>query len=87
MYIAHQVMNSKPIESLLNSLAVAARQLNIILVLFSYKAHIPNIHALNSDTHTLFLSKLNSKCVGVANEVIGICYMGVIRLARGWHDK
>ena len=36
-----------------------------------YKAHIPNIHALNSDTHTLFFSILilNSQCVGVAKEV------------------
>ena len=46
-----------------------------------YKAHIPNIHALNSDTHTLFLSILilNSQCVGVAIEGIDIWYMGIIR--------
>ena len=43
-----------------------------------YKAHIPNIHALNSDTHTLFLSILilNSQCVGVAIEGNDIWYMG-----------
>ena len=38
------------------------------------KAHIFNIHALNSDTHTLFLSILilNSQCVGVAIKVMDI---------------
>ena len=42
--------------------------------------HIPNILALNSDTHTLFLSILilNPQCTGVANEVIDIWYMEVI---------
>ena len=42
-------------------------------------AHIPNIHALNSDTHTLFLSILilNSQNVGVAIEGIDIWYMVV----------
>ena len=36
--------------------------------------YIPNIHALNSDTNTLFLSilKLNPQCVGVAIESIDI---------------
>ena len=48
----------------------------------NYKAHIPNINALNSDTYTLFLSKLilNSQCVGVAIEVIDIWYMVVTSL-------
>ena len=42
--------------------------------------HIPNIHALNSDTHTLFLSILilNSQCVYVAIEGMDIWYMGLI---------
>ena len=37
------------------------------------------MHVPNSDTHTLFLSILilNSQCVGVANEVIDIWYIGV----------
>ena len=41
------------------------------IIIITYKAHIPNIHALNSDTHTLFLGTvfsiliLNSQCVGV----------------------
>ena len=45
-------------------------------------AHIPNIHALNSDTHTLFLSILilNSQCVGVAIEGMDIWYMGLITI-------
>ena len=48
-------------------------------ILDDYKAHIPNIHALNSDTHTLFLSilTLNSQCVGVAIEGMDIWYMGI----------
>ena len=37
--------------------------------------HIPNIDALNSDTHTLFLSKL---ILDVAIEGIDIWYMGII---------
>ena len=46
----------------------------------TYKAQIPNIHALNSDTHTLFLSILilNSQCVGVAIEGMDIWYMAHI---------
>ena len=45
--------------------------------------HIPNIDALNSDTHTLFFSTiLNSQCVGVAIEGIDIWYMGFICLRR-----
>ena len=28
---------------------------------YIYKAHIPNIHALNSDTHTLFLSNFQNQ--------------------------
>ena len=49
------------------------------------KAHIPNIHALNSDTHTLFLSILilNSQCVGVAIEGMDIWYMGIIAYIMG----
>ena len=45
-----------------------------------YTPHKPNIHDLNSDTHTLFLSILirNSQCVGVANAVIDIWYIGVM---------
>ena len=45
-----------------------------------YKAHIPNIQVLNSDTQTLFLSILilNSQCVGVAIEGNDIWYMGLI---------
>ena len=44
--------------------------------------HIPNIHALNSETHTLFLSILilNPQCVGVAIEGMDIWYMGLIIL-------
>ena len=43
-------------------------------------AHKPNIHPLNSDTHTLFLSILilNSQCVGFAIEGIDIWHMVVI---------
>ena len=42
----------------------------LISALGKYKAHIPDIHALNGDTHTLFLSILimNSRCVGAAIE-------------------
>ena len=58
----------------------------ILPVLGSYtfshyrNTHIPNIHALNSDTHTLFLSILilSSQCVGVAIEGNDIWYMGLI---------
>ena len=44
------------------------------------KAHMQNIHALNSDTHKLFLSILilNSRCLGVAIEGMDIWYMGLI---------
>ena len=48
--------------------------------------HIPNklIHAINSDTHTLFLSMLilNSQCVGVAIEGMDIWYTGLITLSE-----
>ena len=49
------------------------------IVYYTNKAHIQNIHALNSDTHTLFLSKLilNSQCVSVAIEGIDIWYKGI----------
>ena len=42
--------------------------------------HIPNIHTLNSDTHTLFLIILivNSQYVDVAIEDMDIWYMGLI---------
>ena len=45
-----------------------------------YKAHTPNIHALNNYTQRLFLSILilNSQCVGVAIEGMDIGYMGLI---------
>ena len=44
--------------------------------------HIPNIHALNSDTQSLFLSKLilNSQCVG-----LGIKGLEVQRLEDLWN--
>ena len=49
------------------------------MIYYDNNPHIPKIHALNSDTHTLFLSILilNSECVGVAHEVIDIWYIGV----------
>ena len=52
----------------------------LISALGKYKAHIPDIHALNSDTHTSFLSILilNSQCVGVAIEGIDIWYISVM---------
>ena len=62
----------------------SALLLFIIKALFpnflSGKAHIPNIHALNSDSHTFFLSILilNSQCVGVAIEGMDILYMDLI---------
>ena len=45
------------------------------------KAHIPNIHALNSDTHTLRIQYeyTQKQCVGVAIEGIDIWYMGLIK--------
>ena len=45
------------------------------------KAHIPNIHALNSDNHTLRIQYEYTKkpCVGVAIEGMDIWYMGLIR--------
>ena len=44
-----------------------------------FKSHIPNIDALNSDTHTLFLSILimNSQYADVAIEGMDIWYMGL----------
>ena len=47
-------------------------------ILDDYKAHIPNIHALNSDTHTLRIQYEYTKkqCVGVAIEAMDISYMG-----------
>ena len=55
-----------------------------------YNPHIPNIDALNSDTHTLFLSILilNSQCVGVAIEGMDIWYVGLIAYGeRRWVHK
>ena len=48
---------------------------------FETKAHIPNIHALNSDTHTLRIQYeyTQKQCVGVAIEGMDIWYMGLIR--------
>ena len=45
----------------------------------SNNSQIPNIHALISETHSLFLSILilNSQCVSGAYEVIDIWYIGV----------
>ena len=53
----------------------------------AYKAHIPNIHALNSDAHKLFLIILilNSHCVGVASEGMDIWYVGLN--VYGIHSK
>ena len=44
-----------------------------------YKAHIPNIIALNSDTHTLRTQYeyTQKQCVGVAIEGMDIWYMGI----------
>ena len=44
------------------------------------KAHIPNIYALNSDTHTLRIQYeyTQKQCVGVAIEGMDIWYMGLI---------
>ena len=44
------------------------------------KAHIPNIHALNSDTNTLKIQYeyTQKQCVGVAIEGMDIWYMGLI---------
>ena len=46
------------------------------------KAHIQNIHALNSDTHTLTIQYeyTQKQCVGVAIEGMDIWYMGLIFL-------
>ena len=46
----------------------------------SNKAHIPNIHALNSDTHALRIQYeyTTKQCVGVAIEGMDIWYMGLI---------
>ena len=42
---------------------------------------MPNIHALNSDTHTLRIQYeyTQKQCVGVAIEGMDIWYMGLIR--------
>ena len=46
--------------------------------------HIPNIHALNSDTHTLRIQYeyTQKQCVGVAIEGKDIWYMGLIVILR-----
>ena len=52
-------------------------------ILSNSKAHIPNIHALNSDTHTLRIQYeyTQKQCVGVAIEGMDILYMKIIKLA------
>ena len=47
---------------------------------FPYKAHLPNIHALNSDTHTLRIQYeyAQKQYVGVAIEGVDIWYMAHI---------
>ena len=62
---------------------------SIVLVVYSWKlrrprldskAHISNIHALNSDTHSLRIQYdfTQKQCVGVAIEGMDIWYMGII---------
>ena len=50
------------------------------MVIFICNAHIPNIDALNNDTHTLriYYEYIQKQCVGVAIEGIDIWYMGLI---------
>ena len=45
----------------------------------AYNPYIPNIHALNSDTHTLRIQceYTQKQCVGVAIEGMDIWYMGI----------
>ena len=47
----------------------------------NYKAHIPNINALNSDTHTLRIQfdYTQNQRVGVGIENMDIWYMGITR--------
>ena len=54
------------------------------LYVTTYKAHIPNIHALNSDTHTLRIQYeyTQKQCVGVAIEGMDIWYMGLINIRK-----
>ena len=54
----------------------------LFLTLKIHKAHIPNIHALNSDTHTLRIQYeyTQKQCVGVAIEGMDIWYMGLIHV-------
>ena len=56
----------------------------VIILVYDDNPHIPNIHTIKSDTHTLFLSiliqytgffVLDSQCVGGPNEVIDIWYI------------
>ena len=49
------------------------------LTYISYKVHIPNIEALNSDTHTFLMCILilNSQCVGVTIEGMDKFYSSV----------
>ena len=51
----------------------------VLWLALSSKAHIPNIHALNSDTHTLRIQYeyTQKQCVGVAIEGMDIWYMGI----------
>ena len=52
------------------------------MIYLYYKAIIPNIHALNSDTHTLRIQYeyTQKQCVGVAIEGMDIWYLGLIIL-------
>ena len=52
---------------------------NIYRQIEIYKTHIPNIYALNSDTHTLRIQYeyTQTQCVGVAIEGMDIWYMGL----------
>ena len=50
------------------------------MIYLYYKAIIPNINALNSDTHTLRIQYTQKQCVGVAIEGMDIWYLGLIIL-------
>ena len=52
------------------------------MIYLYYKAIIPNIHALNSDTHTLRIQYeyTQKQCVGVAIEGMDIWYLRLIIL-------
>ena len=52
-----------------------------------YKAHIPNIHALNSDTHTLRIQYeyTEKQCMGVAIEGMDIWYIGLTNFTNPYY--